>query len=92
MIKVTLKTSRKDRAMAWFIIAQLMRIVTPIKKGCTFSFDGDKGIFVDGSHVDRKDSFAIALAILNYAETYSQEQEWQIVRMEVTPQHSREIP
>lgn len=76
--------------MAEYIIEELMRIVTPINTGCTFSFDGDKGIFVDGSRINRKDSFAIASAILNYAETYSQEQQWQLVEMEVTPKHSKE--
>jgi hypothetical protein len=90
MIKVYLKTSRKNRAKAWCIIAELMRIVTPINKGCSFAFDGDKGIFVDGSRVNRKDSFAIASAILNYAETYSQAQQWQLVEMEVSQKYSKE--
>lgn len=78
--------------MAEYIIAELMRIVTPINKGCTFTFDGDKAIFIDGSRVNRKDSFSIASAILNYAETYSREQQWQLVEMEVSPKHSRETP
>lgn len=78
--------------MSEYIIAELIRIVTPINKGCTFAFDGDKGIFVDGSRVSRKDSFAIASAILNYAQTYSKEQQWQLVEMEVSPKHSKETP
>lgn len=78
--------------MAEYIIAELMRIITPINKGCIFTFDGDKAIFIDGSRVNRKDSFAIASAILNYAETYSREQQWQLFEMEVSPRHSKETP
>lgn len=92
MVTILIKTKVKNRPLIGFLTEQLMHIITPIYDGCTYSYDGDKGLTINGRCAKEKESFSIASVVLNYATLYSKEQKWNIETLEVTRKHIRFRP
>lgn len=92
MITILIKTKEKNRPLIGFLTAQLMHIITPIYDGCTYAYDGDKGLTINGRYATGTDSFYIASVVINYATIYSKEQKWHIETLEVTRKHIRFRP